>query len=62
MECMGERRDACRFWWGYLSEGDQLENPGLDRRIILKCIFKKCDGEARIGLVWLRTETGGGCF
>jgi hypothetical protein len=28
--------------------------------IILKFIFKKCDGKARIGLIWLRIEKRGG--
>jgi len=28
--------------------------------IILKYIFKKWDGEAGTGLIWLRIETGGG--
>ena len=38
---VGERRGACRFWWGNLREGDHLEDPGLGRSIILKWIFKK---------------------
>ena len=29
------------FWWENLSEGDHLENVGLDGRIILKWIFGK---------------------
>ena len=28
------------FWWGDLRERDHLENPGLDRRIILRWIFR----------------------
>jgi len=28
------------FWWGKVREREQLEEPGTDRRIILKWIFR----------------------
>jgi hypothetical protein len=72
---MGDRRGACRvgnvggtgevhaeFWWGDLRERVHLEDQGVNRRVILKCIFKKWDMEAMTGMFWLRLGTGGGCF
>jgi hypothetical protein len=49
-----------KVWWGNLRERAHLEDPGLDGRILLRWIFRKWDGGAWIGLIWLRIETGGG--
>ena len=47
------------FGWGNLRERDDLEDPGIDWRIILRLIFKKWDGSCT-GLIWLRIGTGDG--
>jgi hypothetical protein len=41
---MGERRGDTGFWWGNPRERDHLEDPGVDMRIILKCILRMWDG------------------
>jgi len=46
---MEERRFVYRILVGRLREGDHLEGPGLDWRILLKLIFKKWDG----GMDWI---------
>jgi hypothetical protein len=53
-----EKRGAYRILVGR-PECDYLGYPGVDRRIILKWIYKKWDG-AWTGLSWLRIGTGGG--
>jgi hypothetical protein len=45
------------FWWGSLKERVYLEDPEVDDRIILKCVFKKWDGEVWTGLICLRIGT-----
>ena len=37
-----------------------MEHPGIDRRIILRRIFRKWDVRAWTGSSWLRIGTGGG--
>ena len=32
------------FWWGNVTERANLEDPGLDERILLRRIFGKLDG------------------
>jgi hypothetical protein len=44
---------------GNLRERDHLENPDIGGKIMLKRIFRRCDG-VRTGSSWLRIGTGGG--
>ena len=55
----GGRGEACTgYWWGDLRERDHLGDPGIDGRIMLSWIFKKSDGWACCGLIWLRIGAG----
>jgi len=40
---MGRGEVRTGFWWGYLRERDNLEDPGVDGRIILRWIFGGMD-------------------
>jgi hypothetical protein len=60
---VGERRDAYRVLMGKSERNRPLEDPGLDRWVILRRNNRKWDwrqGEARNGLMWLKIRTGCG--
>jgi hypothetical protein len=40
----GEEDKCTEVWWEYLKERDQLQDVGLDRKVILKRTLKKQDG------------------
>jgi len=48
------------FWRGDPSVRGHVEHRGVHGRVILKWIFKMCEGEALIGLIWIRIVTCGG--
>jgi len=48
------------LWWGNLREGDHVEDPGVDERIILGWNFRKWYVGPWTGLSCFRIGTGGG--
>jgi hypothetical protein len=38
-----KEQEGTRFWWGKLREKENLEDPGVDGRIILRWIFRQWD-------------------
>jgi len=51
-----------RFWCGNVRERNDLEDPGVDGRIILRWILRKCDVGVWTGSSWFRIGTGSGRF
>jgi len=47
------------LWWGNSGERDYLEDPLVDRRKILKWIFRKWGVGKWTGSNWLRIGAGG---
>jgi len=43
------------FWWGNLRERGHLEDPSINGKIILKCIFRRWDVGTWTSAIWLRT-------
>jgi hypothetical protein len=54
--CIGRKEVNAGFWWGNLREEDRLEDTRISERIILSWIFKKWDGRALTGSIWLRNR------
>jgi len=42
--CMGKGEVHTGTWWVNLRERQHLEDPGVDGKIIWRCIFRKWDG------------------
>jgi hypothetical protein len=57
---MGKREVCTGCWWGNLRERSYGEDTDLDRRIILRWIFRKLEGVVGTGWSWLGIGTGGG--
>ena len=47
-------------WWEDLRERDHAEDPGVDGGDNIKLDLKAVEWEAWSGLIWLRTDIGGG--
>jgi hypothetical protein len=46
---IGRGKGCTGFWWGNVREREHLGDPGVDGKIILRCIFRKWDVELLTG-------------
>jgi len=54
------RKERCiQGFSGEMRERNQLEDLGIDGRIILKWMLRKWGGGLWTGLIWLKIRTGG---
>jgi hypothetical protein len=56
----GGGRGVYRVLVGNLKEGNHLEDPGVDERVILRWVFRKWDVGAWTGTMRFRIGRGGG--
>jgi hypothetical protein len=58
---LGRREVRTGFRWGNLRDRNNLEDQSLDGRLILRWIFRKCDGDTE-WLIWFRIARSGKHF
>jgi hypothetical protein len=56
---MGESRGVYGVLVGGPEGNSHLEEPGVDGKVTLRCIFRKWYVRAWTGSIWLRIGTGG---
>jgi len=53
-QAWGKWETYTEFWWGSTNERHHLEDPAVNGRIILRCIFRKWDVGACTESRWFR--------
>jgi hypothetical protein len=57
---MGRGEVCTGFWWGNLGVRDDLEDPAVDGKVLLRWIFRKWGVGKWTGMIWLRIGAVGG--
>jgi len=57
----GEKRPTCRILVENVKKMENLEDLSVHIRIMLKWIFRKCNGAGPV-MMWVRIGIGGGVF